>query len=58
MKVRVIESERSKAWGYTGDLIEGKIYDVESVEKNFYRIIDESGEDYLYNKAIFEIVEE
>ena len=58
MKVRVIESKRTLSNCYTGDLLEGKIYNVESVEKNFYRIIDESGEDYIYHKALFEIVEE
>ena len=30
--------------------INGKIYEVIAEEKNFYRIIDESGEDYLYLK--------
>lgn len=58
MKVRVIESKRNEAWGYTGDLKPSKIYNVESIEKDCYRIVDESGEDYLYSKDIFEIVEE
>ena len=39
-------------------LIEGKEYDVISEEKDCYRVIDESGEDYLYPKSFFEIVEE
>lgn len=34
-----------------------KIYDVISVEKEWYRIIDDSGEDYLYPPYIFEILE-
>ena len=38
-------------------LINGKIYKVLSVEKNWYRIIDESGEDYLYPPDLFEVVE-
>ena len=39
-------------------LTNGKIYDVLSVEKDWYRIIDDSGEDYLYPPELFEIVEE
>ena len=31
-------------------LTHGKIYDVLSVEKGWYRVIDDSGEDYLYTK--------
>ncbi|MBO5212856.1 MAG: hypothetical protein J6B60_04870 [Clostridia bacterium] len=57
MKVRVIESKRTLANCYTGDLLEGKVYNVDNVEKNFYRITDESGEDYIYHKDLFEIVE-
>lgn len=33
------------------------IYDVISIEKEWYRIIDDSGEDYLYPPELFEIVE-
>lgn len=40
------------------DFVIGKIYDVIGVERGWYRIIDESGEDYLYPSAMFEIVEE
>lgn len=46
-------------------LINGKIYDVVGVEKDWYRIIDELGVDedddlpgYLYPPGLFEIVEE
>lgn len=39
-------------------LTNNKIYDVISVEKGWYRIIDDSGEDYLYPQKYFEIVEE
>ena len=42
---------------YFGDLVYGKIYDVISVEKGWYRIIDESDEDYIYPPELFEIVE-
>lgn len=42
------------------DLIDGKIYDVIEVTKKmkWYRIVDESGEDYMYPPQLFEIVEE
>lgn len=36
----------------------GKIYEVLSVEKGWYRIVDDSGEDYLYPPEKFEIVDE
>ncbi len=38
-------------------LTNGKIYDVLSVEKGWYRIVDETGEDYLYPPEKFEIVD-
>jgi len=43
-------------------LLNDKIYDVMSVEKgpndtDWYRIVDETGEDYLYFSENFEIVE-
>lgn len=37
-------------------LVHGKMYRVKSVEKGWYRIVDESGEDYLYPPEEFEIV--
>ncbi len=58
MKVKVIKERRQEIWGYCGDLLKDKIYTVEAIEKDYYRIIDESGEDYLYHKSVFEIVEE
>lgn len=36
-------------------LTHGKIYDVLSVEKGWYRVVDDSGEDYLYPPEYFEI---
>ena len=30
-----------------------KIYDVISVERGWYRIVDDSGEDYLYPSELF-----
>jgi predicted DNA binding CopG/RHH family protein len=40
----------------SGDLTIGKIYQVIAVENGYYRIIDDSGEDYLYPAAMFEII--
>ena len=39
-------------------LTNNKVYDVISVEKGWYRVVDDSGEDYLYPQKYFEIVEE
>lgn len=38
-------------------LINSKEYDVISVEEGWYRIVDETGEDYLYAPEAFEIIE-
>lgn len=59
MKVKIIPEKRYLAGEfYTGDILDGKVYDVLSVEKGCYRIVDESGDDYLYFAEMFEIVEE
>lgn len=47
---------------YTGEsdplvLLNGKIYEVLSIEKKWYRIVDETDEDYLYPPDGFEIIE-
>lgn len=34
-----------------------KIYEVVSIGRGWYRIIDDSGDDYLYPPDMFEIVE-
>ena len=39
-------------------LTHNKIYDVVYVEKDWYRIVDDSHDDYLYPPECFEIVEE
>lgn len=39
-------------------LTRDKVYDVISVESGWYRIKDDSGEDYLYPPEKFEIVED
>lgn len=38
-------------------LTHGKVYTVLSVEKGWYRIVDDSNDDYLYPPEKFEIVE-
>lgn len=38
-------------------LTHGKVYDVISIEKDWYRIVDDSGEDYLYPPKYFEVIE-
>lgn len=38
-------------------LTNGKIYEVISIERGWYRLIDDSGEDYLYPPENFKIVE-
>lgn len=35
-------------------MIHGKIYQVISIEKGWYRIVDEEEEDYLYPPELFE----
>lgn len=37
-------------------LTNGKEYDVLAVEKGWYRIVDDSGEDYLYPPENFEVI--
>ena len=39
------------------DLSPDKIYTVLEESKNDYRVIDDSGDDYLYPKSFFKIVE-
>ncbi len=39
------------------ELTNNKIYDVVSIEKEWYRIVDDSEEDYLYPPEDFEVVE-
>ena len=39
-------------------LTNNKEYDVMSIEKDWYRIVDDSGDDYLYSPKLFEVVED
>jgi len=51
MKIKYIgESDAS--------LTNGKIYEVMSIESGWFRIIDDSGEDYLFSPEEFKIVED
>ncbi len=38
-------------------LTNGKIYEVIAIEESWYRIIDDTNEDYLFSPEEFEIVE-
>lgn len=51
MKVRYIAFD-------CADLTAGKVYECLGQEYCFYRVIDESGEDYLYPTDEFEVVED
>ncbi len=52
MKVKYIK--KTTFLGLTKD----KVYDVISVERGWYRVIDDSGDDYLYPPECFEVVQE
>ena len=61
MKVKVIEENRAKMGSFTTvGLLKNKIYEAETNngKMQWYRIVDESGEDYFYPPMLFEIVEE
>ena len=51
MKVRYLEETSFL------ELTHDKVYEVLSVEKEWYRIVDDSDDDYLYPPELFEIVE-
>ena len=60
-KIEIIKMENMKVKCIDNcdriDLVQGKVYDVISIEKGFYRIIDESDEDYMYPPEMFEVIE-
>jgi len=61
MKVKVIEEKRKLMGSFsTVDLLKDKVYEavIDNGKMKWYRIIDESGEDYLYPPMLFEVVEE
>lgn len=39
-------------------LTHDKVYNVLSIERGWYRLVDDSGDDYLYPPEKFEIVED
>lgn len=39
------------------ELTHDKLYEVLSVERGWYRVVDDSGEDYLYPPDEFQVVE-
>lgn len=45
-------------YGSPISVIAGKVYTCINETRSWYRIIDESGEDYLYPKNDFEVIEE
>ena len=51
MKVRYIGKDLAA-------MEKGKVYDVISIEKGWYRIMTEIDEDYLFPPKLFEIVQE
>lgn len=50
MKVKYIKNTISLS------LTKDRVYKVLATEKGWYRIIDDSGEDYLYPPEIFEVI--
>ena len=40
------------------ELTNNKVYEVQSIEGDWYRIVDDSEDDYLYPPEDFEVVEE
>ena len=51
MKVKYIKDTVSLC------LTKDKIYEVLSVERGWYRVVDDTDEDYLYPPEVFEVVE-
>lgn len=52
------EVKRVKYIGETDcSLINGKVYDVIGIEKDWYRILDETEDDYLFPPEEFEIMD-
>ena len=51
MKVRYLEETTFL------ELTHDRVYEVLSIEKEWYRIVDDSEDDYLYPPELFEIVE-
>lgn len=56
--MKIKEKITAKFLGKTDpmSLVNGKLYEVIAIERDWFRIIDETGEDYLYPLELFEIV--
>jgi hypothetical protein len=52
MKIKCLQDIHNKR-----SLIKGKIYDARQGQKNWFALIDESGEEYAYPPYLFEVVE-
>ena len=60
LKVKYIgerETDIPNSYKIFMDVIPNKIYEVLAIEHGWYRIIDESGEDYLYPSEQFEVTD-
>ena len=53
MKVKYIGSKSSPL-----SLINGRVYECLGIEQEWLRIIDETGEDYLYPPEIFQVLDD
>jgi hypothetical protein len=51
MKVRYLKETKHRYF------TQNQVYEVLSIENGWYRIVDDSNEDYLYPPGIFEVVE-
>lgn len=61
MKVKYIgkrEADVPNSYKIFMDVLPGKVYEVLSIEDGWYRLIDESEEDYLYPPENFEVIAE
>ena len=57
MKKQKIERVRYIGQTISLELTHGKVYRVISIERGWYRIIDDTKEDYLYPAGNFEIID-
>lgn len=56
----VIKPQKVRYIGETAplELTNGRVYDVLSVEHGWYRILDDTHDDYLYPPKFFEVINE
>jgi hypothetical protein len=69
MRVRCVDSRpflqevdgRLRQETHQGEMVsltKGKVYDVIRVERGWYRIVDDTEDDYLYPPHLFEVVQQ